>query len=184
MTETTLVVDISTEHATELEQWLVRHNAKSRTWDLVLGSEGYLHITDYEQSIVHLAAFHLAERRNDLMMTPWPQLDLSQRTALLQHGADSYTYMHEGYFEDHEIADLVNQAEVLAQDVPPDSTLEPLGMIAQIREEHAINLPNWDSLAEPRRSYLCYLDRASPTWSTSRRVTESEVEPLQDGKSG
>ena len=183
MPDTTLVVNISPELAPELEQWLSEHNANSHPWNLVLGSEGYLQITDHEQSIVHEAAYLLAARRADLVMTPWPELNHAQRTSLLQHGADSWSYMHEGYFEDHEVADLVDQAELLAADVPNDTIVEPVGMISQLRDAHNISLPDWDNLSQHRRSYLRYLERASTTWAANRRITSSEAAPLFRSKS-
>ena len=178
MPDTTLVVNISPELAPELEQWLSEHNANSHPWNLVLGSQGHLRTTDYEQSIVHEAAYHLAERRADLTMTPWPELNQAQRTSLLQHGADSWSYMHEGYFEDHEVPDLVDQAELLAQDAPTDNIVEPVGMISQIRDAHHISLPDWDNLSQPQRTYLRYLERASTTWATEQRITFAEAAPL------
>ena len=178
MPDTTLVVNIPQEFTPELEQWLFEHNANFHPWNLVLGSEGHLKITDHEQSIVHEAAYHLAERRADFVMTPWPALNQAQRTSLLQHGADSWSYMHQGYFEDHEVADLVDQAELLASHMPNHAIVEPVGMISQLRDAHNISLPDWDNLSQPRRSYLRYLERASTTWATDQRITPSEAAPL------
>ena len=107
MPETTLIVDIDQQHLPDLQAFVTKRGGKYRTWDLVLGQYGQQYISLENPELLEQFRSDLVNHIPDQECPSWNQLPENARRDILQIAANSYSWMHEGYFEEEDFPDLL-----------------------------------------------------------------------------
>ena len=174
MPETTLIVDIDQQHLPDLQAFVTKRGGKYRTWDLVLGQYGQQYISLENPELLEQFRSDLVNHIPDQECPSWNQLPENARRDILQIAANSYSWMHEGYFEEEDFPDLL----VATRDylVPRTNQIPPKAdQMMDYLSEHNVHLGPWDQVSTNLQLLVTDVAVNSREWQEETRLTDSQV---------
>ena len=97
--KTTQIVTIDEQFLSELRNWVEDRAGECKTWDLVIGQYGHLYLNSIPHSLVQEIGVQVAIQAPDKQFPPWMEVAESSREMILESATESYSWMHDGYFE-------------------------------------------------------------------------------------